>query len=469
MKTDTKEGNGTMATNKGKTTEDTSSSSSVTAAAPTPTPAAPVTTGTPNKPPVVEWEEVKKARNRINSQRTRERERDQIKALESDRSRLWLSNDALQFQNQHYRDIIAQILDRTTHPRTQHRSGGTRTIVPGTTSQTVAAAATAIPVMPSSANPAAIAAAAAAAPAVQFNNSINNNTNNNKTTTNPPMGTMPMMNGLDQLFGSSRLPTAATTVAAASSFNGLSDADLLARHHPATAQEMQLLLMRQQAAAAMGGMMGGGNMVGGGGMPMGSVQHMNNTSGIHTGGLGAPSSGGGGIGMGNNNDQQHRHHLNMNTMDMNNMDMTNMNMNTMNMNNMNGYTNTTRTLAGMAPSPFTDVAENIRLRQLMLQQSAAFEGGAGNGEALGNTMGMIQNNMTGGGGGGGTSNSGMLTGIRAASVAAPGIGGLGDFGNNGITANATIANVQGGGSSNNNGVSGDSNMLQINKRQKLGL
>merc|ERR1712028_138939 len=146
-------------------------------------------------------------------------------------------------------------------------------------------------------------------------------------------------------------------------------------------------------------------------------------------------------------------------------------MNNMNMNNMNGYTNTTRTLAGIAPSPFIDVAENIRLRQLMLQQSAAFEGGGGGGigEAPSNTMGMIQNNMTGGGRGGGeTPNSGMLNGIRAASIAAPGIGGLGDFGNNGITANANaIANVHGGGSSNNNGVSGDSNMLQINKRQKL--
>ena len=152
--------------------------------------------------------------------------------------------------------------------------------------------------------------------------------------------------------------------------------------------------------------------------------------------------------------------------------MNNMSMNNMNMNNMNGYTNTTRTLAGIAPSPFIDVAENIRLRQLMLQQSAAFEGGGGGiGEAPGNTMGMIQNNMTGGGRGGGeTPNSGMLNGIRAASIAAPGIGGLGDFGNNGITANANaIANVHGGGSSNNNGVSGDSNMLQINKRQKLGL
>merc|ERR1712166_848873 len=58
-----------------------------------------------------EWEEVKKARNRINSQRTRERERAQIKSLEAERARLWLSNDAIKFQNQHYREAIGRILE----------------------------------------------------------------------------------------------------------------------------------------------------------------------------------------------------------------------------------------------------------------------------------------------------------------------------------------------------------------------
>lgn len=55
------------------------------------------------------WEDVKKARNRINSQRTRERERVQIESLESEKTRLSLSNDALRFQNRHFRDAIQQI------------------------------------------------------------------------------------------------------------------------------------------------------------------------------------------------------------------------------------------------------------------------------------------------------------------------------------------------------------------------
>ena len=57
-----------------------------------------------------EWEEVKKARNRIISQRIRERERSQIANLEAERARLWLSNDAIQFQNRHFREVIAKIL-----------------------------------------------------------------------------------------------------------------------------------------------------------------------------------------------------------------------------------------------------------------------------------------------------------------------------------------------------------------------
>lgn len=57
----------------------------------------------------IEWEDVKKARNRINSQRTRERERLQMETLEADKTRLSLSNDALRFQNEHFREGIQQI------------------------------------------------------------------------------------------------------------------------------------------------------------------------------------------------------------------------------------------------------------------------------------------------------------------------------------------------------------------------
>lgn len=55
------------------------------------------------------WEEVKKARNRINSQRTRERERHMIQSLESERARLSISNDAIRFQNRTFRAAIAQM------------------------------------------------------------------------------------------------------------------------------------------------------------------------------------------------------------------------------------------------------------------------------------------------------------------------------------------------------------------------
>mmetsp|Transcript_41554 Transcript_41554/g.45102 ORF Transcript_41554/g.45102 Transcript_41554/m.45102 type:complete len:175 (-) Transcript_41554:85-609(-) len=56
------------------------------------------------------WEEAKKTRNRLNSQRTRNNEQAYIKSLEAERCSLWLSNDALKFQNQHYRDMIARIV-----------------------------------------------------------------------------------------------------------------------------------------------------------------------------------------------------------------------------------------------------------------------------------------------------------------------------------------------------------------------
>jgi hypothetical protein len=59
----------------------------------------------------IQWEDVKKARNRINSQRTREREKFQLDSLEAEKTRLTLSNDALIFQNNHFRESIRQITE----------------------------------------------------------------------------------------------------------------------------------------------------------------------------------------------------------------------------------------------------------------------------------------------------------------------------------------------------------------------
>jgi hypothetical protein len=58
---------------------------------------------------LLKWNEVKKARNRINSQRTRERERSQIDTLEAERARLLISNDAIRYQNNHFRNAIQQV------------------------------------------------------------------------------------------------------------------------------------------------------------------------------------------------------------------------------------------------------------------------------------------------------------------------------------------------------------------------
>ena len=63
-----------------------------------------------------QWDELKRARNRINSQRTRERERLQIETLETEKSRLWLSNDAIKYQNRHLRQAIAQIRELQADP-----------------------------------------------------------------------------------------------------------------------------------------------------------------------------------------------------------------------------------------------------------------------------------------------------------------------------------------------------------------
>lgn len=57
----------------------------------------------------IQWDDVKKARNRINSQRTREREKQQLENWEVEKTRLTLSNDALTFQNNYFREAIQQI------------------------------------------------------------------------------------------------------------------------------------------------------------------------------------------------------------------------------------------------------------------------------------------------------------------------------------------------------------------------
>jgi hypothetical protein len=86
-----------------------------------------------NSKPTVKWDDVKRARNRINSQRTRERERTQIHSLEAERTRLWLSNDALKYQNSHFREAIRQIHE-IQNARQQFRAGS-----PGKTSSSSAA------------------------------------------------------------------------------------------------------------------------------------------------------------------------------------------------------------------------------------------------------------------------------------------------------------------------------------------
>jgi len=305
-----------------------------------------------------EWEEVKKARNRINSQRTRERERSSIKSLEAERSRLWLSNDAIKFQNQHYRDTIARILE----VRDMNRNGGPSNGVNGIDGDLL--------------------------------------TNSSAATTCvaglDPLGTHMAHGGL---FGSSRLSLQTSAVP---NFDGLSDADLLARHQ-ATTLEMQNM-MRQQGSM-------GGNIGGTGGLNMNNIGMC--------GRMGTNSSTG--------------------------------------MNNMNGMNNPRGLGVGVgvgvgAPlsAPYNDVADNIRIRQLMLQHSAT----AGDFEpkgilsSIGGAPGLSQTNMIGGAVS--TINSelledtnGIFNGLGGSFC---GVGGLGDI---------------------TNGIS-DADILQMSKRQKHG-
>lgn len=286
---------------------------------------------TPAKSAAFEWEEVKKARNRINSQRIRERERAQIANLEAERARLWLSNDAIQFQNRHFREIIAQILEVREMKRTRAMAGGAMGIggtpAPGTS---------------------AALAALGGGSSMQM-----------------PLGMGGLGGGL------------------AKSLSGLSDADLLARHQ-ATTLEMQNM-MRQQDAMDRFGAGGGAGM--------------------------------GGLNMGLNNG------MNMN-----------MNMNGINMNGIN--------MNATSASPYADMAENLRIRQLMLQQSTA--SGIGDFEPRGllSSIGGGASNLLGNNGGGD-----ILTGNANSNGLSLGAGAMGDLG----------------------GSIGDADILQMSKRQKLGM
>jgi len=307
------------------------------------------------------WEEVKKARNRINSQRTRERERSSIKSLEVERSRLWLSNDAIKFQNQHYRDTIARILE----VRDMNQNGGAG------------------------------------------NSNDVNGVDEGLLTTSSPATTCVM--GLDSLgthaahgglFGSSRLSLQTSAVP---NFDGLSDADLLARHQ-ATTLKMQNM-MRQQGAM-------GGNIGGAAGLNMNNIGMC--------GRMGTNSSTG------------------------------------MNMNNMNGMNSPRGLGVGVgvgigAPlsAPYSDLSDNIRIRQLMLQHSAT----AGDFEpkgllsSIGGAPGLSQTNMTGGAT---TINSELLEDTN------------GIFNGIGVNFGGT-----GGLGENTNGLS-DADIFQMNKQQKYG-
>lgn len=169
-----------------------------------------------------EWDEVKKVRNRINSQRTRERERNQIKSLEAERSRLILSNDAIKFQNQRMREVIAQITEIRELKRIRMAANGGQPNVPS----------------------------------VIFGNSGGLG----------PGASLGMLGGIaggmdgDLLFQSSRLPTSGRN------FSGISNTDLLARRNM-NGLELHNL-MRQQASVdqaatgafnlALNGRFGGG-------------------------------------------------------------------------------------------------------------------------------------------------------------------------------------------------------------------
>lgn len=77
-----------------------------------------------------QWDEVKRARNRVNSRRTREREKEQLDRLESERARLWLSNDALRYQNSHLNEAIKRVREHQAQQMQRSEVESTRPTVP---------------------------------------------------------------------------------------------------------------------------------------------------------------------------------------------------------------------------------------------------------------------------------------------------------------------------------------------------
>lgn len=321
-----------------------------------------------------EWEEVKKARNRINSQRIRERERAQIANLEAERARLWLSNDAIRFQNRHFREIMAKILEVRDLKRSRAVANGGMGLG-GAGVQSAQSTSNAL-----AASLGATTGVLGTGSGMQMPLSMRHNTD--------MMGGLG--GGLDAagLFQSSRLSTAAKNL------SGMSDVDLLARHQ-ATTLEMQNMMRQQEAIDRLGA--GGG--VGLGGLNMGLNSGMNING------------------------------INMNGINMNGMNRSGMNMN------------------AVAASPYADMADNLRIRQLMLQQSTA--SGVGDFEPRG-----LLSSMGGGGASNALGNNGCVgngvgdvtTGNVNGNNFPFGAGALGDFGNG----------------------MGDADLLQMSKRQKFG-
>mmetsp|Transcript_48 Transcript_48/g.98 ORF Transcript_48/g.98 Transcript_48/m.98 type:complete len:368 (-) Transcript_48:422-1525(-) len=298
-----------------------------------------------------EWEEVKKARNRINSQRIRERERAQIANLEAERARLWLSNDAIRFQNRHFREVIAKIVEVREMKRSRSIVNGGIDIG-GTGIATAPAAQT------------ALAASLGATGALGGGTSMQMPLAAIRQNTNVIGG---LGGGLDAtgLF-QNRL------AASAKSFSGLSDSEILARHQ-ATTLEMQNMVRQQEAMDRLGA--------------------------------------GGGVGIGSflNNG---------------------VNINSMNMNS-------------IAASPYVDIADNFRIRQLMLQQSTANDLDS---SGLLSSIGVGGSNTLGSGVGVGISCGDATIGNANGSGLSFGIGALGDLGSG----------------------MGDADLLQMSKRQKFG-
>jgi hypothetical protein len=62
------------------------------------------------------WDDLQRARNRLNSKRTRDRERSQIESLEAQKERIWVSNDAIKYQNAQMREAIRAIHQERKSP-----------------------------------------------------------------------------------------------------------------------------------------------------------------------------------------------------------------------------------------------------------------------------------------------------------------------------------------------------------------